>query len=371
MRILWSSDQHLVHNKTPTKHILRNLSTFFYKDNNLDNVDLIIWGGDSIDRLVESTNRDFVNVLSWMQEFNQRCNEHNVKVRFLEGTSSHDWGQPEHFLFSSPLKSDIKYVDELSIETFPEFDNFTLMYVPDNMGNRSTDSIWETALQVLNNNQLTEVDMIAFHGAFEYQLPEKARKHAHNVDRWTSIVKYGIFAGHIHTPSQKKKIYCSGSFDRIRHGEEHPKGAYVIDLDKEKDFFNPVFYENKGALPYRQIRINKEYTVEELIKKIHTFIADNNLPKCSQIKIRDGLATVVNPVVSILSKEYPSFGFTVENDNEGEILIDESLFTPETYQGVSLTKDNLFDNLFNEIEQRSLLLDISKDDLFSVFKEFQ
>ncbi|ASU03634.1 putative nuclease SbcCD, D subunit [Erwinia phage vB_EamM_RisingSun] len=370
LKILWCSDQHCLHNKTPTEHILANLSRFFYVDNDLAKVDMIVFGGDFLDRLVEATDKNLMKVLGWIKVFLKKCEDHNVKVRFLEGTSSHDWGQPKHFEFAVPHEADVKYVDTLSVETFPEFNNLTMMYVPDNMGNRTPDEIWELALQVLNQAELKEVDLIAFHGGFYYQLPEKAWKHAHMESRWESIVKYGIFAGHIHIPSHKGKIYCSGSFDRIRHGEEHPKGGYIIELDNVADTFKATFYENKKALPYLTMWINKEMTAEDLVEKIHLFIRNHKLPPHSQIKIRNGNGAVVNPVVNILSTEYPKLGFSVENDSEDEAVIDKTLFDPNLYQGVTLDENNLFDALYAETQEKFNSLSLSREEVESVLKEF-
>lgn len=371
LRLLWCSDQHVGHTRTPAKHILANLSRFFYMDNDLDKVDMVIMGGDFLDRLLESTSTDWLAALRWMRKFLAICHQKGVKVRFLEGTSSHDWAQPQHFELVGPEGQDIKYADTLSIETFPDLDNFTMMYVPDNMGQKSPDEIWELALQVLNQHGLKQVDLIAFHGAFYYQLPEKARKHAHMEERWETIVKYGIFAGHVHIPSQKGKIYCSGSFDRIRHGEEHPKGGYVIELDLKTGEFNPVFYENKRALPYLTMRIDTSVTAEELVPRIHQFIENHKLPPNSQLKIRGGQASIVNPVMQVITAEYPEFGFAVENETEGEVLLDETMFDPHLYKGITLTKDNLFDSLWEKTQEKFGSLSLSREEVEKVFKEFQ
>lgn len=371
LKILWSSDQHCLHARTPTQHILDNLSRFFYVDNDLSAVDMVVFGGDMLDRLVDSKDANLLKVLDWVKKFLKRCEEENVKVRFLEGTSSHDWGQPKHFEFSTPHQADVKYVDTLSIETFADFGGLTMMYVPDNMGNLTPDEIWEKALQALNQASLSEVDLIAFHGAFYYQLPEKGRSHAHMESRWESIVKYGIFAGHVHIPSHKGKIYCSGSFDRIRHGEEHPKGGYIIHLDRAKNIFIPTFYENKNALPYLALKVNKDITAEDLIVKIHQFIRNHKLPPHSQIKVTGGLGAVVNPVVNILSQEYPKFGFRVENESEGDAVIDKALYDPALYKAKRLDENNLFEELYKEKQKDFDSLSLSREEVEAVFKEFK
>ena len=44
--ILWTSDQHNIHPRTPTNHILNNMSDFYYKQHDLSKIALAIFGGD-------------------------------------------------------------------------------------------------------------------------------------------------------------------------------------------------------------------------------------------------------------------------------------------------------------------------------------
>lgn len=372
MRALWSSDQHTLHQITPTYHTLGNLSKFLCKDHALAKTDMVFFGGDFFECLVESPNAGMFQVADWGKEFLHDAYEANKEmiVIFLEGTSSHDWKQPKHFLNWAPKGLDIRYIDTLKIEVYEKHDNLSVMYVPDNMGKMTPDEIWDAALKVLKASNMDMVDMICFHGAFEFQLHTNARHKAHILERWESIVRYGIFAGHIHTPVQKGKLYTSGSFDRTRHGEEHPKGGYLIELDKKKDLFTPTFWENKNALPYLTISVNQEIQSVDLIKQVHAFIRSRKLPPSSQIRIQGGSSEVVDPVVKILSADYPNIGFKADNETTKDILMDEELFDSETYEGVSLTKDNLQDSLFPDIKDRLFELNISADEAASVLKEF-
>jgi hypothetical protein len=266
---------------------------------------------------------------------------------------------------------DVRYIDTLSIEVFPHLDDLSIMFVPDNMGSMTPDEIWEQALLVLKANNMTKVDLIFFHGGFTFQLHAQAQKNAHLLERWETIVNYGIFAGHIHKPVQKGKLYTSGSFDRTAHGEEHPKGGYVVDLDKKKNLFAPVFWENKNALPFLTMHVAPEITPERLITDIHTFIAARKLPPFSQLRVKGGRAEVVNPIIGVMGKDYPMIGFKAENEVEKGVSVDETLFDPTAYQGVSLTKDNLNGSLLPEVEARFAELGIDLEEAFEVLEEFK
>lgn len=372
MRFLWSSDHHTLHQTTPTSHVLNNLSTFLIKDNDLAKTDMIVFGGDFMDRLVESPNPDMFLVSEWVRMFLDKCQAANkdMTIIWLEGTSSHDWGQPKNFLNLVPTGLDVRYIDTISIDVYPKYNNLSILHVPDNMGALTPDEIWAKTLDVLTRHSLTKVDLIFFHGGFDFQLHPKARHKAHDLDRWSSIVKYGIFAGHIHVPVQKGKLYTSGSFDRNRHGEEHPKGGYIVDLDKARDVFIPVFYENKKALPYISIRVDEAIKPEELLKTIHSFIKKKGLMRNSQICIKGGSASIVNPILNVIAKEYPQYGFKADNESTSDAKVTEELFDASIYEGSTLTKENLIDSVYPEIKDRVQTSGLKEGFVLDVLKEF-
>lgn len=363
LNIVWSSDHHLLSLKTPTSHILNNLSNFFYKDTDLSKVDLIIFGGDFFHRLVESNNKEFILISNWVKKFLLKCKENDVIVRVLEGTSSHDWEQPEHFEILKPKNGNVRWVSEITIEHIKELD-LNLLYVPDNMGALSPDEVWGKVVDKLVLRGLQQVDLTAFHGAFKYQLPEHISKHTHLESNYESITKYGIFAGHIHTPSKRGKIYVSGSFDRTAHGEEHPKGGYHISLNKRTNAFLPKFYVNKNALPFITIKISPLTTITELTLKLESLISDK-LMHGARIRVKGGDAVVVNSVIGRFRETYQYYGFDIENDVQG-VTVDETLYDNSVYEGVVITKDNIHGMLFtsdfiggkdgNEVEELKKIL---------------
>lgn len=372
MRMLWCSDQHTVHQITPSTHILNNLTTFLRKENDLSKVDLIAFGGDWFERMIELPNVEAHVVLDWVRKFLDYAYKANpdIIVIWLEGTSSHDWGQPKHFPMLAPEGMDVRYIDTLCIQTFEKLDNMSIMFVPDNMGAITPDDVWERALGVLAESGLDTVDQIHFHGAFEFQMHTKARHKAHNLERWESIVKYCILAGHIHTPVQRGKLYTSGSFDRTRHGEEHPKGGYIIDLDLKTGEFKPVFWENKNALPYLTINVDQNIDPAELIALVHSFIDKRKLPMHSQLRIMGGASAVVNPMIAVLAKEYPQFGFKAENEKNDDEIIEEALFETKVYTGTSLTKTNMKESLRPHVAARFAALGIPMSEAETVLEEF-
>lgn len=370
MRILWSSDHHTLSQSTPTQHVLNNMSTFYYQDHDLNKVALVIKGGDLMDRLVESNNPDLFKVKAWGRKFLTACHKSDTAVLLLEGTWSHDWGQPKHLETVAPEGMDFRYVDTLSIQHYPKLNNLTVMCVPDNMGSMTPDEIWERALSVLTEHKLDKVDIIAFHGTWTHQLPGHSLDKKHDQTRWASICNYLILSGHIHIPSIEGMVHSSGSFDRNGHGEEHPKGAFVVDLNQEKKTFKAEFWENKKALPYVTLKINESTTPEALVKELHEFIRKKKLPHHAHVRVLNGAGHVVNPILAIFEKEYPHLRFKSKNIKaEGE-SVEEEMFTESTYTGVSINKDNIVDSLWPLAESKFTELGITKDEALSVLEEF-
>lgn len=371
MRLISCSDLHTCHRRMPTKHVLKNLATLLYTDVDLATIDLLLFTGDVFDRRVEKEDPDFKLTINFFKDLFRRYKKVNPKgiIRFTEGTTLHDWDQIQHIMLAVERDMDVKHYDQITIETFDTLDGLTIMYVPDNMANKTPDEIWEIALTTLSAASLKSVNLIALHGGFYYQLPEKGRRHAHMESRWESIVDYGIFSGHIHVPSHNgNKIYSNGSFDRCRHGEEHDKGCWLIDLDLKTKKFNPTFWINKKSLPFITIKVKPSDLPEYIVEKIITKLRSNKYPKSSQFRIQGGNRSIVGPIVNNLTKEYPDFGFSEDSEND-EAMVAEELYSLDTYVGVALVKDNLFEYM-KPIMADKLSDDINMDYLSDLLKEF-
>lgn len=371
MRLLSTSDWHTCHRRTPTAHIIKNVERWFYTDVDLNKVDLIVNIGDVFDKYVENDNEDFLYTLDHWKKFGKKAAKAKTIVRLVEGTTLHDWRQSRYIQLAMDEENvDFKYIDKIEIEIFTQFNNLSVMYVPDNMAAKTPDEIWEIALTVLNANGLKKVDLIFIHGGFYFQLPEKGRKHAHMEERWESIVNIGIFNGHIHIPAfNGNMIRTNGSFDRIRHGEEHPKGGWDATIDTTTKKMEATFYENVNALPYTTIDINILDLPEHVVNKVKKLLQSRKWPKHSQFRIAGGSRAVVGPIVSSLSNEYPDYGF-VEKSETDDVIIEQELYEKSDYVSVALTPANLFSYLYPEVEPKVIGTDISESDLLGVLGEF-
>lgn len=343
---LMSTDHHTLHPHTPTRHILGNLDTFYYKENKLEDIDFSLLCGDFFHDLAPANDPNMMLCQRWIKRHLQICHDKKVHVRILEGTSSHDWGQPEQFDILKPKNTPyIKYVNTLSIEYIPEL-KINVMYVPDNFGHTSTEIIYEQALKLLSSANLKQVDFIMLHGGFDYQLPPIANKNGSLYDsvKWSALAKHVIFSGHIHKPSERFNIRCGGSFDRTAFGEMHPKGGYRFEWNDDE--CATEFWENKNALIYDKILVNKEMDAKRITKELNNYLSKNP-PKNTHIRLVGGLSSVTGALITEYKEQYPQYFFDVDNVKEDNIEVDDTLYTPEMYKGIALNAGNLKDSLFN------------------------
>lgn len=369
-KLFWHSDEHTLHPHTPTSHILNNISTV-RKEVGVDSIDMEVWGGDLCHDITQTSDTDFLYLQYWTRSYLLDCHERKRIVRIFEGTFSHDRGQPKMFELLKPKESPyIRYIDKMEIEFFPQFD-IHVMYVPDNFGRKPKQEIYEEALAMIAAHGLQQVDFIFFHGAFDFQLPvmENNKDIFYDAKQWSLLAKKIILSGHIHKPSHKYNIYSSGSFDRIAHGEMHPKGAYQVLFNKDEVI--PTFIENKNAMIYDTIFITPETTSLEITRLLDKYIEKNPMNGAS-IRVKGGTAEIVSPVIAEYAAMYVQYNFDVAHAVEKGVQVDDVLYAPENYKGIVLDKTNLEDHLFRFMDNnKSTPKDVDRKYISELLKELE
>ena len=258
LKIISFSDVHLLHRLVPTAHIVQNLRMITPDDESMRDVDIIFIPGDVFDRSVPLHNPEIPLVIEWITYLFYICDKYDIVLRVLEGTPGHDWKQSQLFVdihASLESKVDFRYVQVLEIENIQRFD-ISVLYIPDEWRTRCCDT-WNDVLVCLQRHNLTQVDIVAMHGAFPHQLPQlwDGAIEMHNPDNFLNITKYIILIGHIHKYSRYKKIISHGSVDRLAQGEEGPKGWVVVTIYTD-DTWDHKFVENKNAYFFRTLDLS-------------------------------------------------------------------------------------------------------------------
>jgi len=219
--------------------------------------------------------------------------------------------------------------------------DLNVLYVPDEC--RHTAAMVEEGVeQTLDEAGLKEVDIAIMHGMFEYQLgtiPMNAK--VHNEAWYLARVKNYISIGHVHTMSQRDRILAEGSFDRLAHGEEGPKGAMLLTEAKPGEWIH-LFIENTLAKTYVTLQVagSIESVLEKIDKKVR--------------KLRDGSyvriqALATHPIFQgfeTLRQKYPRLTFSKKATVKEEVRPEIQAIS---YTPIVLNRETLTDAICEEV----------------------
>lgn len=331
------SDIHLGHRRNGTRSIVMNLRDALPDNEETAKLDIIWLAGDVFDDLLQLSDEDIADIDFWIADFLRICKKYNIMVRVLEGTPSHDWKQSQRFVTmneAAKIHADLKYVTTLSIEYIERL-GINVLYVPDEW-ELTTEKTLGQVHELLKAKGLDQVDYAIMHGQFAHQLPPHVKAPSHDSDAYLSIVKEAIFIGHVHTYSRFKRIIAQGSFDRLSHGEEQPKG-HVRFFKRENGDFDLQFHENYGAKRFVTINclgMDLEQTLEAVDKVVIT------LPDESFVRVESEASNPIFSNMDLLIRNYPFITFSKlareDEEEERTVIEDQTLFVP-----IALTRDNL------------------------------
>lgn len=358
IKYLVISDIHLGHSKTKSEEIIEHLDVFFhhYQSNTVfAQLDIIFIAGDLFDNLLDFANRDIPYISLWLSRLVVFCSTHDIKLRILFGTPSHDWNQSriaETLVTMIDKPIDFKYVDTLYIEHMTDLD-LTILYVPDEW-TPNTDLTFSQVQTLMKEKGLFEVDIAMMHGCFNYQLkgiPGHIQRHEEA--NYLSIVKYFISIGHFHVFSTYERIIAQGSFDRLAQGEEGPKGGVVIQITKDGDMrFD--FIENKLAKIYKTIEF-RSYDIDKCTEKLEKFL--KKLPYDSYVRIRAAKDHPFYSGLDSLKLKHLDFNFSrisLDKEDRNYQLLN-TVEAPADYTPLTITRDNIKTLLLDAVTSKYTL----------------
>lgn len=334
------SDIHLGSRRNKTLDIIANLNKAFPDNEETAQLDIIFLAGDVFDRLLEYPDEDVSDINIWIFNLLQICSKYNIVLRVLEGTPSHDRFQSEAFntiKHISNLKVDLKYIKTLSIEYIEKFD-IHVLYVPDEW-EITTEKTLEQVKDLMQSKNLSQVDFAIMHGNFEYQMPAHLKKiPRHDSNEYLKLVKYYTFIGHIHNFSFNDRIIAQGSFDRLSHGEEGPKGHVraTIKTNGDKEFF---FIENKDAKIYKTFKCYF-LDLDQTLKHLEELVKD--LPANASVRVEAETEHIIFSNMNHLVLLYPTI--TWSKLPKSDVQIEEKEYNDEEeeeYTPITINKDNV------------------------------
>lgn len=346
-----TSDIHTGHPKTDTSWIINSLRRAFPDFELTHKLDLILFGGDFFDRLLNLNQFDVPMIIEWAGRFFQMAEEHKIHVYFLEGTPSHDWGQQRVLEVLQKLgmgKRYVHFVNELAIIHNDDLDT-DILFVPDEW-RPEPDDTWMEVRQLLMDKGLEQVDFSVVHGAFDFQLPAHVVVPKHTAERYESITRHRVFGAHIHTPSVHGKIRVNGSLERLSHGEEEDKGHWRITF-KDGQVHEDKFVVNTHAKIYRTLD-KTGVDVEEALEAISAEVA--TLPDDSHVRIRANKGDNVLSSFDVLRKRFPKINWTSKVTEaeaaQKNLLVD----LRASFAQVQITPENIAELLSARLDMMAL-----------------
>lgn len=258
------SDVHLGHNNTPTATICENIIEEFLANIHVAASDIIFISGDFFDQLLNFSAPSSIDIIGIISIVLRYCHNRNIKLRVLKGTGTHDYDQSQHFVSIAKhlnISLDLKYVNTLYIEYIPEWD-INILYIPDEYRLLHSQTLLETKA-LLSERNLATVDIGIMHGMFDLQIPKGIDIPYHDSKEYLTLVSGLIFIGHDHKHQSYKRITIPGSFDRLTHGEEQPKGFLTAILNSDNSY-KVTFHENTRAKKYLTFKMQDVLSSEAL-----------------------------------------------------------------------------------------------------------
>lgn len=355
------SDIHLLHKLNSTEYIAESLAQYFdyYQDTSpFTKLDIIFMAGDFTDDRVDFKSPHVLSVLEVFRCLAAFCARHGIKLRFLEGTRSHDHRQATNF---APIADaigpslDYKYIDTVHIERMTDF-GLDILYIPDEYQN-SAAIAQEHFQQKLDELGIEKVDIACMHGMFDFQVPDLGHHPLkHDSQFYLSKVRHYINIGHVHVAAVMDRILIQGSFDRIAHGEPGKKGGIVCNLRRDgKSSY--TFVENKRARVFQTIRLTSMDT-DKSIEQIRKVMAD--IPDRSFVRIMAKKGHPVLLMLPALKLEYPLITFKKEAVDEKEpekvSAISSLIKLGVAYEPIVITPENIVESIMREVVARHALL---------------
>ena len=262
--LLAISDIHFGCPRINPKGLHEKLRKYLYPK--IEGSNILFICGDFLDTQLSLNSYAAFEAMDTIREIKEICKKMNCDLRVLRGTLTHDRNQPRHFINGEDADSTwIRLYETLSVEHHDKT-GLDILYIPDNL---RSENIYDDIRNLLESHGLDHVDVMAHHGYFKHMLPEALiNKGLPNGCLEYEKIKKFVWGctlnGHVHISSVYNNVISIGSFDRLAHGEEEPKGLYRIDIEKNTmhlitgencDVYKFLFIENVDANKFLTINL--------------------------------------------------------------------------------------------------------------------
>ena len=342
-KIAAAGDFHFGNPRINCSLLYNELRASFYPE--VDTSDLVLLTGDLFDQLVTVNSDANCFISKFIRELFVFSAKSHVPIRILHGTYSHDRNQL-NVLNELKLKdTDAKIVNEISCEDLVvKGKHFKVLYIPDNLSYKRSEEVMEHIDKVLTVMGWKTVDIVLGHGTFSHALPVSTNHLppcTYTIEQFDKITTEDslIIMGHIHISSHKKNVYYCGSFERMSHGEEQPKGFYAFDNSSGK--WKATFVKNDQASLFVTI-YPQGNTTAEIIADFNSQIANIFPNKTGNVRVAHNDPEIRLLLNKICLQEYPSLRYTskpISDTEKTEIKLDN--IELDTFDNIKPSRENL------------------------------
>jgi len=280
------SDIHLGHNRNSAARIVENLFQAFPDNAETASLDAIFIPGDIFDNLLMFNDEDIDAIMHWSNSLLHMCKRHGIILRIVEGTPLHDRTQSKYFMRENEIGrigADMKYIDKIDIEYIARLD-IHVLYIPDEVPGGSAAAL-QTVKDLMRARGIEQVDIAMVHGLFRFQIDFVDSSITHDEHEYLRLVKHNISVGHDHNHKSFVKdghgVYVQGSFDRLAHGHETPKGHMRFKWQPDGTW-EIRFIENVNAMKFVTLNCTGK-TLEETFAFVQASV--QALPDNSHVRI--------------------------------------------------------------------------------------
>lgn len=355
------SDVHVGNRRTPTKNTIEILKDAFPDNAETAALDMIIIAGDFFDKSMPLVTETVGDIHKWITQFIRLCAKHNIKVRVLEGTPSHDRNQPKLFSWladSMRTGADVKYVSGLQIEHIDDF-GIDVLYIQDELTS-SCAITQELVAQALVEHGLKQVDYTVMHGMFSHRVPKGVIADAHDAKYYQSITRKYVFCGHIHINSRYGNILEAGSSDRISFNEEEDKGHWRVYEGDANNEDKVIHIKHPKAWTYKRVDVcGLDYSA--VIQRLAPIC--RGLRGGSFIQLFADKDDAAIKAIKLIEEEFPAINFKVKDAE----LTKKMKVTPKEIKDLSqsvteIRPDNLLAEVSSFIQQQNPTLNSKRVD---------
>jgi len=235
----------------------------------LKDTDIFFINGDLFDDLVSFDHPGFDPIYETILMVFHMCEKHQIKLRVLQGTWSHDRNQCKRlipFYKSNHFTFDFKVIDAIELEEiFVKDRSLRFFYTPDDLPFKQSDEIVDVIKNKLTEKGWDYVDYGCMHGFFDFTFPQKISQENRVVFKESQFpfVRKAIDVGHVHQHRISGRVISNGSFDRLCHGEEEAKGCVLFQDFPEN--YTVSFIENVNPAIYKTLYIPTEADTEQIV----------------------------------------------------------------------------------------------------------